>query len=81
MTMYSLDACEQLIDRYANKYGGEVLTLREGVLGLGTVLLTAEGKKTVIIQERYLNAWSSGHTIRRYNKIPKKYENQREVLV
>ena len=75
MTIYSLSACEKLIDRYVNKLGGFATVIEEGVLGLGKILLhRASGKKSVIISEVYLTANSSGHTIRKYNKLPKKYE-------
>jgi hypothetical protein len=70
---YTLETCEKLINTYVNEFGGEAVTLREGTLGLGLVLLTADKKKSVIIHEVYLNEWSSGHTIRMYNKLPKKY--------
>lgn len=81
MKNYSLKACENLIDRYVNEYKGQATTIDEGTLGLGTVLLHhAQGKKTILIREFYLNAWSSGHSIRKYNKIPKKYEKQLETI-
>ncbi len=49
--------------------------LSEGILGLGKILLhSAEGKKTIIIKEYYINAWTSGHSIIRYNKLPNKYK-------
>ena len=74
MGNYSLKSCEKLINKYVVDYNGIATTLDEGVLGLGTVILhNAKGKKTIIIKEFYINAWSSGHTIRKYNKIPKKY--------
>lgn len=71
-TMYTLGACEDIINQYIDA-GGEVYTIEEGVLGLGLVVCFGEGLKTCIIQERYLNEWSSGHTIRFYNKMPQKY--------
>ena len=72
---YSLKACEELIKKYVNEYKGQYTTLEEGSLGLGLVLLRdAEGKETIVIQEYFISAWASGHTIRMYNKIPKKYE-------
>jgi hypothetical protein len=74
MTIYTLEACEQLIQRYIDA-GGEAETVTEGCLGLGVVVLRAKGKKTAVIREVYLSAWSSGHTIRLYNKEPKKYTN------
>lgn len=72
VTMYTLSACEDVMNKYYET-GGEVITLEEGVLGLGLVVCFGDGLKTCIIQERYLNEWSSGHTIRFYNKMPKKY--------
>ena len=77
MTRYSLKACESLMQQYAEK-GGEVVTLEEGCLGLGTVICFGENLKTAIIQEHYLNEWNSYHTIRMYNKMPKKYETMLE---
>lgn len=71
-TMYTLSSCEDVMNQYINA-GGEVITLEEGVLGLGLVVCFGEGLKTCIITERYLNEWSSGHIIRFYNKMPKKY--------
>lgn len=72
--MYSLKACEDLITKYVHQFNGQCTTIREGVLGLGTILLHgAPGKKTILINEIYLNAWSSGHKIRMYNRMPKKY--------
>lgn len=73
MTLYSLDACENLIEQYMER-GGTATTVSEGTLGLGTVICQAEKCKTAVITERYLNEWTSGHTIRLYREIPKKYE-------
>ena len=73
MAYYTLDACENLISRYIDN-GGDVVTLNEGVLGLGLVLCYGHGLKTIVIRETYLNSWSSGHTVRMYKKMPKKYE-------
>jgi hypothetical protein len=69
---YSLRYCEDLIERYTSQYGGEILEIKEGCLGLGKLLLhSAPGKKTVVIAEFFINSWSSGHKVRRYNIIPK----------
>lgn len=73
--MYSLKDCETLIDKYINEYEGQMTQLEEGILGLGTLILhDAEGKKTIIIKEIFVNSWTSTHSIRKYNKMPKKYE-------
>ena len=76
-TMYSLEACERLMEEYYQR-SGECVTLEEGSLGLGLVLCYADGLKTTVIKEVYLNEWSSGHTVRMYNKMPKKYEKMLE---
>jgi len=70
--MYTLEACHDLIDKYY-KQGGEAIELTPGCLGLGTTICIGEGLKSCIIQEVYLNEWSSGHKIRFYNKMPSKY--------
>lgn len=69
---YSLSACQEIISRYL-KLDGDVITLDEGVLGLGTIICVGEGLKTAVIQEIPLNEWSSTHSIRLYNRTPKKY--------
>lgn len=74
MTTYSLKSCEDLIEKYL-EIGGEVQQLEEGVLGLGKLVLTAEGKKTTVITEVYRSPWVSDHTVRMYNKTPKKYQS------
>lgn len=71
--MYDLKQCEKLIDTYIDM-GGSIMQIEDGCLGLGTLLLhDAPGKKSILIKERFLNEWSSTHTIRQYNKLPKKY--------
>lgn len=75
MYLYDYKQVDALIERYANK-GGETLQLNEGTLGSGDWLLFDHSNrlKFIVIKEVYLNCWSSAHTIRKYNKIPKKYE-------
>jgi len=80
-TTYSLSVCEDLIQKYVNKYGGECTELKEGILGLGTTLLHGgKGRKTIVIQEKYVNCWTSTHTITMYNKMPEKYKKQLETI-
>ena len=79
---YSLQSCENLIERYVNEYGGEATCIIEGTLGLGQIILhSAQGKKTIIITEYYIHAWSSGHKIRKYNKMPKKYKSILDKII
>ena len=75
MKLYDLTTCEKLIDTYINKYQGELHQIQEGTLGLGKLILfNGNGRKSIIIEEVYLNEWSSAHKIRMYNNLPKKYE-------
>ena len=75
MQLYSYTQVDELIQKYADKGGGTLQT-DEGCLGSGDWLLfDHSGRlKFIVIKEVYLNEWSSAHTIRKYNKIPKKYE-------
>lgn len=75
MKNFSLNYCENLINIYVNEFGGQITQINEGVLGLGDLILHgAEGKKTIVINEYYINSWSSGHNVRMYNTTPKKYQ-------
>lgn len=72
-TLYALEAVEQTINNWIEA-GGEISTVEEGVLGWGLTICHGEGLRTAIIKEVPLNEWSSAHTIRIYNKMPKKYQ-------
>lgn len=74
MKLYNLKAIDELIERYLKK-GGEIHTVKEGVLGYGIMVLLGENLKFTVITEVYLNSQSSAHKIRMYNKLPKKYNN------
>jgi hypothetical protein len=74
MTTYTNEAVQDLINAYVNR-DGEVIEVVEGCLGYGTTICSAYGCKYAVIQEVFLNSWSSTHTIKMYNKLPKKYEN------
>lgn len=78
---YTLKSLEAFISKYVNECNGEIHTLEEGCLGLGTVILTnAPNKKSYLIQEYFINSWTSGHILRAYNKLPKKYLSQIQNL-
>lgn len=76
MNNYSLKSCEELINKYVNEYQGCMTTIEEGCLGLGFIILhDAKGKKSIIIKEYFINSWNSGHNVKMYNKLPKKYQS------
>lgn len=73
--VYHCTSIKNLIERYV-KSGGEYIQLEEGVLGYGLGVLIAPKElklKSFVIKEIYINPWESGHTVRAYNKLPKKY--------
>ena len=74
MKLFTIRATQELIDKYVEK-GGEMLTIDEGCLGVGNVILfDMTGKlKSFVIKEVYLNEWNSAQSIRGYNKLPDKY--------
>lgn len=74
MTYYDCGQVQRLIDKYTEK-GGQTFQMREGTLGYGDLMLYDEGGKlrTFIIHEVFQSCWSSVHTIRGYNNMPKKY--------
>ena len=71
MTIYSYKAADNLIDRY-NDRGGDALVF-PGCL-CDNYILYGDGLKTTVIKEVYINEYSSGVSIRMYNKTPAKYQ-------
>lgn len=76
--LYKLSAIEKFIEGHLHR-GGDVVTIAEGSLGWGTVVLhmakviPEQAAKFAVIKEVPLNEWSSGHTVTFYKKLPKKY--------
>lgn len=72
--LYSFKDVDNLIERYI-KAGGEAVQTDEGSLGSGNWILfdTTDNLRSFVINEVYLNEWSSAHTIRGYKNLPKKY--------
>ena len=71
--MYNYQQIDKLISRYSEIENSQTVQISEGVLGSGNWILTAPNKKTAIIKEVFVNSWSSTHTVKMYNKTPKKY--------
>ena len=70
MKLYSTTAIGKALEMLAN-HGYEIVTVEEGGLGYGHVIALApdDDHYNVEIQEKYLNCWSSGHTVRNFSKI------------
>lgn len=77
MTLYTQQTINNLINKYIEK-GGAIYEIA-GCLQ-DNYILTADGYKTAIIKEKYINDWSSGQSITLYNKIPKKYQQVIDLL-
>lgn len=70
----TIHCIEDLMRKY-RKLGGKVCDEAvPGSLGYGTTIMTAPGYKSAVVQEHYENEWSSCHTLRFYNVLPKKYQ-------
>lgn len=71
----SFNEIDNLIENYIDK-GGEVYNLDNGSLGYGTIIFLNNGLslKQFVVEERYLNEWSSTHVLKIYNnELPQKY--------
>jgi hypothetical protein len=74
MKGYTCAQIEELIKKYTS-LGGIVTEADEGVLGYGTLILhSLKRYKSIVVKEFYENSQSSLHSVRQYNKLPKKYQ-------
>lgn len=73
--MYNYKEIDKFIERYSSFENSIVIQIRESILGSGDWICTAPNKKTAIIKEIFVNEWNSTHTLKLYNKTPKKYIN------
>ena len=74
MKLYSSEAVENLAQKYIAR-GGIITVLEESVLlEYGLAIFQADGAKSTVVRDKFLNEWSSAYIVRMYNKLPKKYE-------
>lgn len=78
MAYYTQEAVDNLFNSYEKCDNFMAYQIDGGLLD--NYILMADGYKTAIIKEEYLNDWSSCYNIRMYNKTPKKYEKVIELL-
>lgn len=78
-TIYSYSAVEDLLNRYSENWRDFIAYTIPGGL-IDGMIITGRGLKTAIIKEVYLNEWSSGATIRMYNRMPAKYARIIEMI-
>lgn len=72
MSIYNQKAIDNIFKQY-EKHENFIAWTIPGALVDGYIL-TADGCKTTIIKEVYLNEWSSAYSVRMYNRIPAKYQ-------
>ena len=79
--IYSYKEIDRLIDRLIRR-GYDCIQTQEGVLGSGNWICVSpdEHHLHVVVNEIYLNSWSSGHIIRRYRKLTKAHRKELEEL-
>lgn len=75
--VYSWQSAKDIIDKYYEKNG--IVLQIDGCL-CDNYICYGENLKTTIIKEIPLNEWSSGVSIRSYNKTPKKYDKIIDLL-
>lgn len=78
MTVYSYKAAENIANRLSEREGAFVYLIPGSLVD--NYIMGAPGCYTFVAREKYLNAWSSGVTIRKYRKIPAKYQKVIELL-
>ena len=73
--VYNLSTVEALMQKCMD-LGYEFVEIDEGTLGYGHMILLSHDERymNVEITEVYLNEWSSGHKIRKFNKISKRIQ-------
>lgn len=75
--MYTLKSIKKLIEDCTGKHGYTIAQIRDGTLGYGKmVLLAPPGYWNFVIEEIYLNEWSSGHTVRKCREISKRLQTE-----
>lgn len=78
MKVYSYKAADKIRERLLERAGAFVYEI-PGAL-VDNYIMGAAGCYTFIVREKYLNMYSSGVTIRKYRKIPAKYQKIVELL-
>lgn len=58
------------------EYEVELHQIAEGTLGLGTLLIQYKDGSCMIVQERFLNEWSSDHVMTWHPEIPEEYKDK-----
>ena len=82
MTGYSCSAIQNLIDR-ADALGYTYAPISEGTLGYGKFVLIAPEHPNpekiymnIVVEEYYVNEWTSGHKVRRCAKLSKALQKE-----
>ena len=78
MTIYSYKVAEEIREKFLERADAFVYEICGSLVD--NYIMGADGCYTFIVREIYLNEWSSGVTIRKYRKIPAKYQKIIELL-
>ena len=78
--LYTLESINKLISDCVENHGYTIAQIRDGSLGYGKLVLIApEGYWNFVIEEIYLNPWSSGHSVRKCREISKRLQAEIEA--
>lgn len=75
---YHYSYLEKFISRLINEHGYNCANTEEGCLGIGNWICCPPDDKHYffVIQEEYVNAWSSRHWMMKYRRLPKQWEEE-----
>lgn len=76
MKLYNLETINKFIADLTD-LDYQLVEIQEGTLGYGEILMLAPDEETMyhyVITERYLNEWSSAHSVRRVGKLSKRLQ-------
>lgn len=78
MTIYSYKVADEIREKFLERADAFVYEISGSLVD--NYIMGADGCYTFVVRECYLNEWSSGVTIRKYRKIPAKYQKIIELL-
>lgn len=67
---YSIKAIEDFISKHCI----DCLYCTDSVIGLGSQVWTMDNGRFFIVEEYFINSWTSGHNVRQVSKISKRLQ-------
>lgn len=67
---YSIKAIEDFIEKYCV----DCLLESDSVIGLGNQVWTMKNGRFFVVEEYFINCWTSGHNVRQVSKLSKRLQ-------